>query len=90
MKGGVGTDVTFYSSHLLHLHKPSPWCLRMANPEPLPQRATQKSRRLRGQEPVSESYPARVVGITAMPPFGELSPNGDNSTPFPATSLFQF
>ena len=33
-------DVTFYSSHLLYLHKPNPWCLRMANPEPLPQRAT--------------------------------------------------
>ena len=60
-----GWDVTFYSSHLLHLHKPNPWCLRMANPEPLPQRATRKSRRLRGQEPVLESRRA----------------NGDNSTP---------
>ena len=41
-----------HSSNLLKLHKPNPWCLRMANPEPLPQRATQISRRLRGQEPV--------------------------------------
>ena len=63
------------------LHKPNPWCLRMANPEPLPQRATRISRRLRGQEPVLESCPARVVGSTATPPSGGLSPNGDNSNP---------
>ena len=63
------------------LHKPNPWCLRMANPEPLPQRATRISRRLRGQEPVLESCPARVVGSAATPPSGGLSPNGDNSNP---------
>ena len=65
-------DVTFYSSHL---HKPNPWCLRMANPEPLPQRATWKSRRLRGQEPMLESWPARESGWDSGAPLrGQFHP----------------
>ena len=35
--------------------------VRMATSEPLPQRTMHKSRRLRGQEPLSPSSPERVV-----------------------------
>ena len=44
------------------------WCLRMATPEPLPQRATCHSRRLRGQQPLPLPSPVRVVGSVTMPP----------------------
>ena len=37
--------------------------LRMATSEPLPQRPTHKSRRLRGQEP-QQATPEKVVGTT--------------------------
>ena len=43
----------------------------MATPAPLPQReTTRRSRRLRGQRPLSPSPPAEVVGSTATPPSG--------------------
>ena len=41
----------------------------MATPEPLPQRATHHSRRLRGQQPMPPSSPVGVVGSVATPPF---------------------
>ena len=40
--------------------------LRMATSEPLPQRPTRKSRRLRGQEP-QQATPEKVVGSVATP-----------------------
>ena len=43
--------------------------LHMATSEPLPQRATCKSRRLRGQEPQQATL-EKVVGSAAMPPPG--------------------
>ena len=53
--------------------------LRMATSEPLLQRPTRKSRRLRGQEP-QQATPEKVVGSVATPPFGGLSPCGDHTT----------
>ena len=44
-----------------------PTGVRMATPEPLPQRATRHSRRLRGQQPLLLPSP---VGSVATPPFG--------------------
>ena len=60
----------------------------MATSEPLPQRPTRKSRRLRGQEP-QQATPEKVVGSIATPPFGGLSPCRDHtpsSTPNDARS----
>ena len=60
----------------------------MATSEPLPQRPTRKSRRLRGQEP-QQATPEKVVGSVATPPFGGLSPCRDHtpsSTPNDARS----
>ena len=62
-------DDTFHSPYPLQFHKPNQLCLHMVNPELLPQRATWKSRRLQGQQPVSESYHPKVVGSAAMHPF---------------------
>ena len=56
----------------------------MATSEPLPQRPTRKSRRLRGQEP-QQATPEKVVGSVATPPFGS-SPLAGN-TPL-STSLY--
>ena len=44
----------------------------MATSEPLPQRPTRKSRRLRGQEPQQATL-EKVVGSVTTPPFGGLS-----------------
>ena len=59
----------------------------MATPAPLPQRETRRSRRLRGQEPLSpRSPPAEVVGSAATPPFGG-SPHSGGSSPIPTSLL---
>ena len=48
-------------------------CTLIRDSEPLPQRTMRKSRRLRGQEPLSPSSPDRVVGSATTPPFGGTS-----------------
>ena len=61
---------TILSTHLIHYNFTNPTsCVCMANPEPLPQRATWKSRRLQGQQPVSELYHQKVVESAATHPF---------------------
>ena len=78
-------DVIFYSSHPLHFYtNPTRGVCAWLTLSP----CLRELRGYRGQEPVLESCPARVVGSAATPPSGGLSPNGDNSNPFPCYTLF--
>ena len=56
----------------------------MATPAPLPQReTTRRSRRLRGQKPLSpKSPPAEVVGSAATPPSGGSPLSGAQHHPY--------
>ena len=76
------------STHPIYyiLHKPNLWCLRMANPEPLPQRATRISTRSR----TGAGVMSRESGRERRHAHLRGAPKGDNSNPSLTTSFFQF